>query len=45
MGASIADVVKPALVEISIYPDKKVEVVKLSMTGQEKGDILIHVIS
>jgi ribosomal protein L11 len=24
---SIADVVKPALVEISIYPDKKVEVV------------------
>ncbi len=27
MGASIADVVKPALVEISIYPDKKVEVV------------------
>jgi hypothetical protein len=27
IGVSIADVVKPALVEISIYPDKKVEVV------------------
>jgi hypothetical protein len=35
---SIADVVKPALVEISIYPDKKVEVVidlslEAAMTG------------
>jgi len=27
VSASVADVVKPALVEISIYPDKKVEIV------------------
>jgi hypothetical protein len=38
IGVSIADVVKPALVEISIYPDKKVEVVidlslEAAMTG------------